>query len=159
MLLTLHLPPSSIPLTLATPTAPSLPAPLYLCSPPPSPPLCSPSCFFLRIRSSSDFPGSTLLCHFLNSIIFSFSWTSNMKCEKKTGAGHGRMARGGHGLLKVSPGHVMLDPSTPCGWTTPQGGWPAAVFFPLGHPTLYVYGAGVGGRLRRKYHHEHIRNQ
>jgi hypothetical protein len=26
---------------------------------------------------------------------------------------HGRMARGGHGLLKVSPGPTMPDPTTP----------------------------------------------
>jgi hypothetical protein len=33
---------------------------------------------------------------------------------------NGRMARGGHGLLKVSPGPAMPDPSTPCGWATPE---------------------------------------
>jgi hypothetical protein len=44
---------------------------------------------------------------------------------------HGRMARGGYGLPKVSPGPAMLDPSTPCGQATPERalqpfqGWPA----------------------------------
>jgi hypothetical protein len=33
---------------------------------------------------------------------------------------HGRMARGGHRLLKVSLGPVMLDPSMPCGQDTPE---------------------------------------
>jgi hypothetical protein len=28
---------------------------------------------------------------------------------------HGRMARGGHGLLKVSPGLPMPEPFMPCG--------------------------------------------
>jgi hypothetical protein len=45
---------------------------------------------------------------------------------------HGRMARGGHGLLK-SPGPAMPDPSTPCRRATPEmaeplqpfQGWPA----------------------------------
>ena len=30
------------------------------------------------------------------------------------------MARGGHGLPKVSPGPAMPDPSTPCGRATPE---------------------------------------
>jgi hypothetical protein len=34
---------------------------------------------------------------------------------------HRLMARGGHALPKVSPGPVMPNPSTPCGWVT---GWP-----------------------------------
>jgi hypothetical protein len=61
-----------------------------------------------------------------------------------------RMGRGIHGLPKVSPGLAMPDPSTPCGWASPQtalwpfGGWPArradgraAVFYPLGYPFPY----------------------
>jgi hypothetical protein len=42
-----------------------------------------------------------------------------------------RMAKGIHGLPKVSPGPAMLDPSTPCGRPTPEmalmpfRGWPA----------------------------------
>jgi hypothetical protein len=36
-----------------------------------------------------------------------------------------RMARGIHGLSKVSPGPAMLDPSTPCGRATPETAlWP-----------------------------------
>jgi hypothetical protein len=30
------------------------------------------------------------------------------------------MARGGHGLPKVLLGPALLDPSTPCGWATPE---------------------------------------
>jgi hypothetical protein len=33
---------------------------------------------------------------------------------------HGRMARGGHGLPKVSSGPAMPDPSMPCGQATPD---------------------------------------
>jgi hypothetical protein len=44
------------------------------------------------------------------------------------------MARGGHGLAKVSPGTAMPDSSMPFG-----GGQPAAVFYPFGHPRLYAY--------------------
>jgi hypothetical protein len=62
----------------------------------------------------------------------------------------GRMARGGHGLPKVSPGSAMPYPSTPAGRATPktalgpmavsgvaspQGGRPAGVFYPFSHPT------------------------
>jgi hypothetical protein len=69
------------------------------------------------------------------------------------------MARGGHGLPKVSPGPAMPDPSTPWGRATPekplrpfkgvalpQGGRPAAVFFPFGHPTSYACDDG-GDRI------------
>jgi hypothetical protein len=52
---------------------------------------------------------------------------------KKTNAllrRHGRVARDGHGLLKVSLGPAMPNPSTPCGRSTPE----TAVFQPLGHP-------------------------
>jgi hypothetical protein len=44
---------------------------------------------------------------------------------------HRRMARGGHGLPKVSPEPTMPYPSSPCGQATPQTalrsvpGWPA----------------------------------
>jgi hypothetical protein len=55
------------------------------------------------------------------------------------------MARGGHGLPKVSLGPVMPYPSTPCRGAPlkqpygcfrggcPQGGWSVAIFYPLGH--------------------------
>jgi hypothetical protein len=33
---------------------------------------------------------------------------------------HGHMARGGQGLLKVSPGAAMPYRSTPCVWPTPE---------------------------------------
>jgi hypothetical protein len=45
---------------------------------------------------------------------------------------HVRMARGGHALPKVSPRPAMPNPSTPCGWATPETtfqpfqGWPAS---------------------------------
>jgi hypothetical protein len=47
------------------------------------------------------------------------------------GIPQGRVAGGGHGLLKVSLGLAMPYPSTSCGWTTPETdsrpfrGWPA----------------------------------
>jgi hypothetical protein len=43
------------------------------------------------------------------------------------GVWHGRMARGGHGLPKVSPGPAMPDPSTP---KFTVGGW-LVVFDPF----------------------------
>jgi hypothetical protein len=44
------------------------------------------------------------------------------------------MAKGIHGLPKVSPGPAMPDPS---GVARPQGRWPAPIFYPLGYPTPY----------------------
>jgi hypothetical protein len=47
------------------------------------------------------------------------------------GKKHGRMARGSHGLPKVSPGPAMHNTSTPCWWAIPETalwlfqGWPA----------------------------------
>jgi hypothetical protein len=58
----------------------------------------------------------------------------------------GCMAWGGHGLLKVSPGLAMPDPSTPCGRAIPETalwpfqGWPEAVFYPVGYPASSAYG-------------------
>jgi hypothetical protein len=62
---------------------------------------------------------------------------------------HGRMARGGRGLPKVSCGPAMPYPSMPCGQAIPetaisgvarqQGRWPASVFYLFGHPTPYAY--------------------
>jgi hypothetical protein len=54
---------------------------------------------------------------------------------------HGRMARGGHGIPKVSPGPAMPDPSTPCGQTF-RGGSPAGRvacgrLLPFGTPYAY----------------------
>jgi hypothetical protein len=54
--------------------------------------------------------------------------------------GQARIARGIHGLPKVSPWPAMPDPSMPCGRAVSgvarsQGGRPAAVFYPLGYPT------------------------
>jgi hypothetical protein len=39
---------------------------------------------------------------------------------------------------------AMPNPSTPCGWATPetavmQGRWSVAFFYPIGHPTSYAY--------------------
>jgi hypothetical protein len=45
------------------------------------------------------------------------------------------MARGGHGLPKVSLGSAMPDPSTPCGWAIPE----TAVLYPLGHPAPFAH--------------------
>jgi hypothetical protein len=43
-------------------------------------------------------------------------------------------------LPKVSWEPAMPDPSTAVlGVASPQGGRPAAVFFPFGHPTPYAY--------------------
>jgi hypothetical protein len=57
------------------------------------------------------------------------------------GMDHRRMARGSHGLPKVSPGSAMPYPFTPVsGVAHPQGRWPVAVFYPLGHFTPYAYG-------------------
>jgi hypothetical protein len=71
------------------------------------------------------------------------------------------MARGGHGLPKVSHGPAMPNPSTPFGRATPeialrsvsgvthpQGGQPAAVFYPFGHPTPYAYERDRDTRMR-----------
>jgi hypothetical protein len=63
----------------------------------------------------------------------------------------GRMEKGGHRLPKVLLGPAMPDPFMRCGWTQlkwlygrfrgghPQGERPAAVFYPLEHPTPYAY--------------------
>jgi hypothetical protein len=71
--------------------------------------------------------------------------------KQNLGAEQRRIAKGGHGLPKVSPRPAMHDTSTPYGWPTPetalsgvacpQGGRPAAIFYPFGHPTPYAYGA------------------
>jgi hypothetical protein len=61
---------------------------------------------------------------------------------------HRRLARGDHGLPQVLLGPAMPNPSTPCrratsetavGLARPQGGWPAAVFYPLGRPMSNAY--------------------
>jgi hypothetical protein len=55
------------------------------------------------------------------------------------------MARGAHGLPKVSAGPAMPYPSTYSGQATPetalcpfQGGYLAAVFYSFGHPMPYA---------------------
>jgi hypothetical protein len=51
------------------------------------------------------------------------------------------MARGGHGLPRVSLELAMTDPSMPCRWTTLQAGYPQATFSRLlasGHPMPYA---------------------
>jgi hypothetical protein len=51
------------------------------------------------------------------------------------------MAGGGHGLLKISLGPNMPNPSTAVsGVARPQGRQSAAVFYHFGHPTPYTYG-------------------
>jgi hypothetical protein len=57
----------------------------------------------------------------------------------------GRMAMGGHGLPRVPPRPAVPYPFTPCGPAIPetalplfQGGRPAAIFYPFGHPTPYA---------------------
>jgi hypothetical protein len=58
------------------------------------------------------------------------------------------MARGGHGLPKVSPGHALLYLSMPCGQgmyplKRPHGRFmgcpPVAAFYPFRHPVPYAY--------------------
>jgi hypothetical protein len=71
-------------------------------------------------------------------------------CAFDRGGNQARMGRGIHGLPKVSCGSAMPDPlyalqagHPPNGLTAiwgvahPQGGRPAAVFFPLGYPFPY----------------------
>jgi hypothetical protein len=59
------------------------------------------------------------------------------------GKGWQGVARGG--LPKVSPGPAMPYHSMPCWRATPETAswpfleWPAAVSYPFGHPTPYVY--------------------
>jgi hypothetical protein len=74
--------------------------------------------------------------------------------NKLGGLRHGRLARGCHGLPKVSLGPAMSYPSTPCRRATPETtlrpfqrevahpkSWRSpAIFFHLGHPTPYAYG-------------------
>jgi hypothetical protein len=51
------------------------------------------------------------------------------------------MARGGHGLPKVSCGNAMPYPSkSVSGIARLHGGQPVAVFYPFRHPTPYAYG-------------------
>jgi hypothetical protein len=62
------------------------------------------------------------------------------------------MARGGHGLAKVSPGPTKPYPSTPyrratpetavSGMTRPLARRSTALFYPFGHPTPYAHGPG-----------------
>jgi hypothetical protein len=73
------------------------------------------------------------------------------------------MSRGGHRLPKVSLGPTLPNPSTPC--RRPplrrpdghfrsgrlQGGWSAAVFYPLGHPTPYASAWHPSCRLLRTH--------
>jgi hypothetical protein len=56
---------------------------------------------------------------------------------------HRRMARGDHGLPKVSLGPIIPDPSMPCRRATPETALqplrPAAVFYPFEDSTSYGY--------------------
>jgi hypothetical protein len=90
--------------------------------------------------------------------IFNIVFLVNLKSKfaLRRALSHKPTAKGGHGLPGVSPGPAIPYPSTPCGWTTPeialyyiviavsgvahpQGGQPAAVFYPFGHPTPYAH--------------------
>jgi hypothetical protein len=82
--------------------------------------------------------GPHLVCHRVLSWIVSICIS---------GSQHERMARGGHGLPKVSVRHVLPNPSTPCGWPPlkrPFQRWPptgqvaCGCLLPLGHPTPYA---------------------
>jgi hypothetical protein len=87
--------------------------------------------------------------------------TENEKRESEhpsfpTASDHGRTARSGHGLPKVSPGPAILYSSMPCGRATPgvarmQGGQPAGVFYPLGHPTPYAYASDENSFRQHRY--------
>jgi hypothetical protein len=62
---------------------------------------------------------------------------------------HERMARGGHGLPRVSPRLAMLNPSMPCGWATPETAlWPYGLraLGPYGLMALWPYGLMACGR-------------
>jgi hypothetical protein len=59
------------------------------------------------------------------------------------------MGRDGYGLLKVSPGHAMPYPFTPCGRATPE----TAIVPFLGWPT----GRVACGRLRPLWAHHAVR--
>jgi hypothetical protein len=48
------------------------------------------------------------------------------------------MARGGHGLIKVSPRPAILCASTPCGRATPYSRFTGGRFYPFGNPTPYA---------------------
>jgi hypothetical protein len=75
-------------------------------------------------------------------------------------SGHGRTARGGHGLPKVSFGPPCPTLKRPAGGPLLKqpdgcfrGGPPIrrvalAIFFPLVHPTPYTYGPGVATHKR-----------
>jgi hypothetical protein len=52
------------------------------------------------------------------SIEKSTNLRSSEKLTQRLRRKHGRMARGGHGLAKVSPRLSMPDPSMPCGLAT-----------------------------------------
>jgi hypothetical protein len=63
------------------------------------------------------------------------------------GKHHGRMARGGQELPKVSQGLVMPvhhrnSLMAILGVAHPQGERPATIFYPFGHPIPYAYGNG-----------------
>jgi hypothetical protein len=76
---------------------------------------------------------------------------SELRSRPAACRGQPRISRGGHELPEVSLGPAMPYPSMPCGWPPlkrPYGclgrgrlqreGGPAAVFYPLGHPTPYA---------------------
>jgi hypothetical protein len=92
-------------------------------------------------------------CHLSPYMLSSEMFTSHSRQTKETLSGslkyrHGRMARGGHGLPKVSLGPAMPYPSTPCGWPTYRAGGLRLTsdFYPFGHPTPYAYAIQKGKR-------------
>jgi hypothetical protein len=65
---------------------------------------------------------------------------------------HGLMARGGHGLLKLSLGLTMPYPSTPCGWPPlkrPQSKRLRPSYYPHGYPMMYASEEEEKERVRR----------
>jgi hypothetical protein len=74
------------------------------------------------------------------------------------------MARGIHGLPKVSPGPAQMTLLRLCFWGGPPTGW-AAVFYPLGYPKLtlkhsacltqfsFVVSVVIGLRIKVKVSH------
>jgi hypothetical protein len=62
-----------------------------------------------------------------------------LACRRKMVRKHSRMARGGHGLPKVSPGPAIPYPSMPYRFRAGPSAGRVACSYPFGHPTSYAY--------------------
>jgi hypothetical protein len=70
----------------------------------------------------------------IHILVFDGKVWNKLENTKETSPTSGRMARGGHGLLKVSPGPSMPYPFL-------NGRQSAAIFYPFEHLTPYAYEA------------------